>query len=189
MKYQVILADPPWTYKSWSEKGEGRSAANHYKTMPKRDIQRLDVQSVAADDCVLFLWVTMPCLLEGIELIKRWGFTYKTVGFVWIKKNKKSTSTNFWGMGYWTRANAELCLLATKGKIARINRGVHQVVESPVEVHSRKPAEVRDRITKLVGDLPKIELFARENIKGWDAFGNEVKESISIPFKNQIELF
>ena len=115
----------------------------------------------------------MPKLNECFELISNWGFTYKTVAFTWIKKNKKS-NTYFWGMGGWTRANPELCLLATKGNPKRINAGVHSVVDAPIQEHSKKPDEVRDRIVKLMGDLPRIELFARDSVDGWDVWGDEI---------------
>lgn len=123
---------------------------------------------------MLFLWVTAPCLIEGIELITAWGFKYKTVAFTWVKQNKKSDGL-FTGMGYYTRANAEYCLLATKGKILeRKSHGVHSVVLSHIERHSKKPDEVRDRIVRLFGDVPRIELFARQYATGWDCWGNEV---------------
>ena len=144
--------------------------------MQKKDIQDMKdvIDKISNENCVLFLWVTVPCLLEGLELINSWGFTYKTIGFTWIKTNKKSDSL-FWGMGYYTRANTELCLLATKGKpLKRISKSVHQVVMSKIREHSRKPDEVRDRIVKLFGDLPRIELFARQQVDGWDCWGNEV---------------
>jgi N6-adenosine-specific RNA methylase IME4 len=176
-KYQIIYADPPWSYKVWSKKGLGRSAESHYRTMDKIDIQNLKIPS--ADTCTLFLWVTAPCLIEGIELCKAWGFEYKTIGFTWIKKNKKADSL-FWGMGYWTRANAELCLIATKGNPKRVAKNVHQVVYTPIENHSKKPDEVRNRIVKLMGDLPRIELFARQKTDGWDVWGNEVESDITL---------
>jgi N6-adenosine-specific RNA methylase IME4 len=115
----------------------------------------------------------MPKLNEVMEVIKAWGFEYKTCGFTWVKKNKIA-DTWFWGMGRWTRANAELCLLATKGKPKRINAGIHSVIDTPIEKHSKKPVEVRQRIEDLVGDLPRIELFARETADGWDSWGNEI---------------
>lgn len=173
-KYKIIYADPPWSYKVWSNKGKGRSAEHHYPTMSKKDIQNLPIQSITDDDAVLFLWVTAPCLLEGIELIDKWDFEYKTIGFTWVKRNKISNSW-FWGMGYYTRANVELCLLATKGDtLTRISRGVHQIVDDRIMEHSKKPNEVRRRIVDLFGDLSRIELFARERVIGWDAWGNEV---------------
>ena len=106
-KYSVILADPPWQYKVYSKKGLGRSAESHYPTMNIEDIKALPVADIAEKDCALFLWVTFPCLLEGFEVIRAWGFTYKTVAFVWVKQNKKSDSL-FWGMGYWTRSPRNL---------------------------------------------------------------------------------
>ena len=172
-KYNIIYADPPWTFKTYSAKGkEKKSAENHYHCMKKEDIQNLPVQNISADNCVLFLWVTMPCLEEGLELIRKWGFTYKTCGFTWVKRNKKSDSW-FLGLGYWTRANAEICLLATKGQPKRVSKSVHQICDARIMEHSRKPAEIRDRIVQLCGDLPRIELFARQYADGWDCWGNE----------------
>ena len=172
-KYSIIYADPAWSFKVYSDKGKDRSAENHYSCMNVKDIKELPVNNIAKKDCVLLMWVTYPNLLEGIEVIKSWGFTYKTCGFSWVKKNKKADSF-FWGLGYWTRANNEICLLATKGKPKRINKGVHQVVYEPIREHSRKPDCVRDRIVELCGDLPRIELFAREKTDGWDCWGNEL---------------
>lgn len=176
-RYNAIYADPPWQFQAWSRNtGLERSADKHYKTMQKNDIQSMRnvIDRIVAKDCVLFLWVTAPCLLEGIELIKAWGFTYKTIAFTWIKQNKKNNSL-FWGMGYYTRANAELCLLATRGKpLKRVSRTVHSVVLSKIREHSRKPDEVRERIVELFGDIPRIELFARQKVDGWDCWGDEV---------------
>lgn len=172
--YSIIYADPPWVFKTYSDKGKGRSAERHYPTMEKRAIQQIPIQRISARDCALFLWVTAPCLIEGIELISAWGFTYKTVAFTWVKQNKKSDGI-FTGMGYYTRANAEYCLLATRGRVLeRKSRSVSSVVISHIERHSKKPDEVRKRITRLFGDLPRIELFAREQADGWDSWGNEV---------------
>jgi N6-adenosine-specific RNA methylase IME4 len=171
-KYQIIYADPPWSYKGSTKKTRG-GALSHYSTQSKEWIDSLPVKEIADKDCVLFLWVTMPKLNECWELIKNWGFEYKTVAFTWVKKNKISPSW-FWGMGMWTRANAELCLIATKGKPKRISAGVHSVIDTPIERHSKKPGIVRDKIIELLGDLPRIELFNREKISGWDSWGNEV---------------
>jgi N6-adenosine-specific RNA methylase IME4 len=109
---------------------------------------------------------------EALDVIESWGFEYKTVGFTWIKKSKNGN--NSVGMGWYTRSNAEVCLLAKKGKPKVIDHGVRQVVESLREKHSKKPSEVRDRIVKLCGDIPRIELFARDKVKGWDSWGKEV---------------
>lgn len=177
-QYSVIYADPPWQYRTYSKKGQGRSAESHYPTMSLEDIKALPVQMLAAKDCALFLWVTFPCLQEAFEVLEAWGFSYKTVAFVWVKLNRVSESL-FWGMGYWTRANAELCILATKGHPRRADPGIHQVILSHIEEHSKKPDEARDRIVRLMGDVPRIELFARQSPEGWDVWGNEVECSIT----------
>lgn len=179
-KYNVIYADPPWSYHVWSDKGKGRSAESHYSTMSIEDIKKLPIGKLADKDCALFMWITFPLLEEMGEVLKAWGFKYKTVAFVWIKQNKKSDSL-FWGMGYWTRANAEICVLATKGSPKRYSKGIHQVIVSHIERHSKKPEEARKRIEQLMGDVPKIELFAREKADGWDTWGNEAPDGISIP--------
>ena len=174
-KYNIIYADPPWTFETYSDKGKDKSAENHYPCMNIDDIYNLPVQDISAENCVLLMWVTYPLLKEGIKTIEEWGFTYKTCGFSWIKKNKKSDSL-FWGLGYWTRANNEICLLATKGKPKRVGKGVHQVVMSKIQRHSQKPDVVKDRIVELCGDVPRIELFARQATEGWDVWGDEAPE-------------
>lgn len=98
----------------------------------------------------LFLWATFPNLDVALETIRRWGFQYKTAAFVWVKRNRKSPSW-FWGLGNWTRANAEICLLATKGKPKRVSASVHSIIDAPIGRHSEKPAEARDRIVQLAG--------------------------------------
>lgn len=173
-KYSVILADPPWAFRAWSNKGMGRSAEQHYSTMRLENIKALPVADLAAEDCVLFLWATFPMLKEALEVIDTWGFTYKTVAFTWVKENRKSPGL-FWGLGYWTRANAEVCLLATRGSPKRQSAAVHQVILSPIEQHSKKPDAVRERIVALMGDVPRAELFARQETPGWDVWGNEVE--------------
>ena len=139
----------------------------------------LPVETLAEKDCLLFLWATFPQLPEALRLIRAWGFTFKTVAFVWLKLNKKSP-TWFYGMGYWTRGNAEICLLAKRGKPKRRSAGVHQFIISPVEEHSKKPDVTRDKIIELAGDLPRVELFARQKAPGWDVWGNEVDSDLSL---------
>ena len=179
-KYNIIYADPPWTFKTYSVKGkEHKSAECHYPCMNINDIYNLPVQNLADNNCVLFLWVTFPLLQEGLETIKRWGFTYKTCAFNWIKRNKKTDSL-FWGLGYWTRSNSEICLLATKGNPKRLSKSVHQVCEARIREHSRKPDEIRDKIVELCGDVSRIELFARQKTEGWDVWGNEVESDINL---------
>lgn len=174
MKFKCIYADPPWNFKTYSDKGQGRSAEHHYPTMDKEDIFSLPVADIADDDCILFLWVTFPCLLDGLETVKRWGFKYKTLGFCWIKRCKKQTDKLFGGLGYWTRANPEICIIATKGRPKRISKSIHSVVNTPIEQHSKKPDIIRERIVQLIGDVPRIELFARKQSDGWICVGNEI---------------
>lgn len=169
-RYSVIYADPPWSYRN---KGTRAAADRHYSTMNIEEIKALPVSDIAADDCVLFLWATFPMLLEALEAIEAWGFTYKTVAFVWVKRNRKSGGW-FWGLGNWTRSNPEICLLAVKGRPQRVSAAVHSILDSPVGKHSAKPDEARERIVKLLGDIPRIELFARERAAGWDVWGDEV---------------
>ena len=178
-KYGVVYADPPWSYRAYSSKGKKRSAESHYPTMGVGEICALPVAGIASDDCALFLWATFPNLPEAFKVIEAWGFAYKTVAFAWVKRNRKADSL-FWGMGYWTRANAEICLLATKGHPKRASAGVHQVISSHVREHSRKPEEARRRIRRLMGDVPMVELFAREKAEGFDAWGNEVESDIEL---------
>ena len=175
-KYQVIYADPPWDYQQCRLSG---SAKKHYPTMRIEELCALPVAEIADRDCALFLWATFPQLPEALRLIQAWGFVYKTVAFVWLKQNRKAL-TWFYGLGFWTRSNAEICLLATKGHPKRQSAGIHQLVISPVEQHSKKPDEVREKIAALMGDVPRIELFARQQTPGWDVWGNEVENSTAL---------
>ena len=171
-RFSVIYADPPWEFRVYSGKGKQRSAERHYDTASLNDIKALPVPALAADDCALFLWCVMPELPGALDVIKAWGFEYKTAAFTWIKENRSGEGL-FWGMGYWTRANAELCLLATRGAPKRLAMDVHQVVMAPVTEHSRKPEEVRIRIERLLAG-PYLELFARRERPGWVTWGDEV---------------
>jgi len=178
-KYQIIYADPPWSYQNYTNNTASRWVGNHYKTMSIDELCQLPVKDISEKDCILFLWVTPPTLLDGLKLMESWGFKYKTKGFCWLKKNKKADSV-FWGMGYWTRSNTEDCLIGIKGRPKRLNAGIHQVIYSSVRKHSQKPDEVRDKIVSLLGDIPRIELFARQKIEGWDVWGNEVESDIEL---------
>ena len=172
-KYNIIYADPAWHFKSWSKKGNERSAIRHYDCLNINDICNLPVNDIANDDCILFIWVIDSMLPEALQVIKKWNFKYKTVAFTWVKQNKKSDGY-FTGMGYWTRCNPEQCLLATKGNPKRLSKAVRQLIISKRQEHSRKPDEIRKRIIELCGDLPRIELFARNRYKGWESWGNEI---------------
>lgn len=176
-KYNIIYADPPWEYK---ESGGGiRGCAGldqRYKgVMTKQEIFDLPVKDISAETCILFLWVTFPRLEQGFETIKQWGFEYYGLGFDWVKTTKNGTPA--WGMGYYTRQNTEVCLIGVKKKPYRIKplvRDVLSVVHSERREHSRKPDEIRDYIVRICGDIPRIELFARQHADGWDCWGNEV---------------
>jgi N6-adenosine-specific RNA methylase IME4 len=178
-RYAVIYADPPWRFATYSPKGEGRSASAHYRCMAFSDLCRLPIREHAASDCCLVLWTTDPMLPRAMDLIEAWGFTYKTVAFTWAKLNRSVGGTSFsnqdffTGMGYWTRANPEQCLLATIGKPRRRSRAIRQLIISPRRGHSRKPDEAYGRIEDLVPG-PYLELFARSRRPDWTAWGDQV---------------
>jgi N6-adenosine-specific RNA methylase IME4 len=153
--------------------------ADHYRGMSIDNICALPVCDLAADDCVLFLWATYPMLAESLRVIEAWGFTYKTIAFQWLKLNKRG-SGHFFGLGRWTRGNTEPCLLATRGKPIRVSASVSQIIETPLRRHSEKPDEARIKIVELLGDLPRVELFARTKTPGWDVWGNEVESDLDL---------
>lgn len=175
-RYNVIYADPPWSISATAQIPSGRPTARPYVAMRMVDVFSLPVSELAQPDSLLFLWATSPLLPEALYCMKAWGFEFKCVAFTWVKRNKLSAGW-FWGMGWWTRSNPEFCLLGMKGNPKRAFADVHSVVDSPVTVHSRKPAEVRERIVRLCGDVPRVELFAREAAEGWDVWGNEVESA------------
>lgn len=188
-KYQIIYADPPWSYNNWSslktDKLSKKCGRMLYSTMTLEEICALSIDEIADKDCVLFLWATMPCLEQAFRVIKSWGFIYKCCAFTWVKTTSKGIYS---GLGNWTLGNAELCLLATHKTFPKRQKPVKQIVMSNKGKHSEKPREVRKRIVELVGDLPRIELFARkpkelfedESFKGWDVWGNEVESDIDL---------
>ena len=172
LKYGVIYADPPWSFKTFSDKGKDRSPEKHYDVLSHNDICNLPVGNIARDNSVLLMWVIDPLLDKAFEVINAWGFKYKTVAFTWAKLNKTKPGF-FTGLGYWTRGNPEMCLLATKGRPKRIHKDVAQLIISERRKHSEKPLIHKD-IERLV-DGPYIELFARQKpYKNWDYWGNEV---------------
>ena len=176
-KYDIIYADPPWEYPlSGGIKNSRGMAKQHYTTMGIDEVGELPIKRLCTPTALCFLWATFPNIENAIHTISEWGFIYKTAAFVWIKKNK--CGSNFWGMGQYTRANAEVCLLGvskrTKASEQVKSHKIHQIVESVVGRHSEKPNEVRERIVQLLGDIPRIELFAREQVEGWDCWGDEV---------------
>ena len=141
--------------------------------MSTDDLKKLPIQDISDYDCMLFMWTTMPHLPNALSIMKSWGFEYKTSPFVWIKNDKSTNTLKKFGLGYYTQSNAEQVLLGTKGNYWRESRNVKQVIQSSIKEHSRKPDEVRNRIVRLCGDLPRIELFARTRIHGWDVWGND----------------
>lgn len=171
-KYKIIYGDLPLTYTDKALAGN-RGAGCKYDLMTDEELLKLPVDTIADKDCILFLWATWPKIQECLNCIKAWGFEYKTIAFVWIKKSVNGR--NFIGMGGWTRANSEIVLLATKGHPKRINAGISQIIETIPKEHSKKPDIVRNKILQLVGDLPRIELFPRTLVHGWDIFGNDEK--------------
>jgi len=176
-KYNIIYADPAWSFNNKKTGGSMKSgAANQYDVMTLEDMKNLPIQDIAADDCVLVMWWVGSQPQEALDLMKAWGFELKTMsGFNWIKMTKLWKF--FFGMGFWTRAGSELALIATKGKPKPISRSVRSVRQAIAGKHSEKPCEFRDDIVELCGDLPRIELFSRERVENWDAWGNELDDS------------
>jgi N6-adenosine-specific RNA methylase IME4 len=170
--HNIIYADPAWPFDNYSAKGESRNPNRHYDTLSIPQIQALPVGHLAAQNCACFLWVTDPLLDRGIETLKAWGFTYKTVAFTWAKRTRLDTGWHM-GTGYTTRSNPEMCLLGMMGALERESAGVRQLIVEPVREHSRKPDRVADDIVRLFGDLPRVELFARTRRGGWSVWGNE----------------
>jgi len=182
-KYQIIYADPPWSYNdNLSKVSSGdfrfKGANNVYPTQDKEWIRDLPINKIADQDCVLFLWAVSPLLDESFEVIKAWGFDYVTVAFCWVKETPLFNCVA--NLGRWTMGGMELCLLARRGSPKRVKNNIRQVVYDVRTTHSKKPLEVRQRIVDLMGDLPRIELFARQKTEGWDVWGNEVKSDIDL---------
>jgi len=179
-KYNIIYADPAWSFNNKKTGGNMISgSASHYDTMKVDEMCKLPIEALADTDCVLFMWWVGSQPKEAIKLCESWGFTLKTMtGFNWVKLTLLGKL--FFGMGFWTRAGSECCLIAVKGKPKRINAGIRSVIMARAEKHSKKPNIFRKEIIKLCGDIPRIELFAREKLEGFDVWGNEVKNSITI---------
>jgi N6-adenosine-specific RNA methylase IME4 len=181
--FGAIYADPPWSFITRAQarttgKLKGGDRAPPYPTMTREELKALPVVNLAAENCVLFMWACWPNLVEAIELIEAWGFTYKTCAFSWTKADARQIE--MWrddyevqiGTGYWTRANSEPCLLATRGQPKRNHADVRQAIVEPRRQHSRKPDCVPGRIERLVAG-PYLELFARTKRAGWTVWGNQ----------------
>ena len=180
-KYNIIYADPPWSYNKRNNKNTkfGGGAMGHYPTLGFNDIYDLPIDKLSADNCALFLWVTFPKLNQCMKTFEHWGFEYKTIAFNWVKTNKKNDKP-FFGVGYYTKSNTEVCLLGIKGKMKPISNYVSSVIIEPKEQHSKKPSIVRNKIVELFGDIPRVELFARQKTDGWDSWGNEIESDIKV---------
>lgn len=173
-KYQIVYADPPWSYRDKGNAGQ-RGASHKYACMTVDQICSLPIPSIVAPNCLLAMWWVAPMPLEALQVVGAWGFKLKTMkGFTWHKRTKNGLS--HFGMGHWTRSNTEDCLFAVMGQPKRASAAVSQLIEAPRGRHSEKPAEARDRLVKLMGDVRRIELFARVQAAGWDAWGAELEE-------------
>lgn len=201
-KYNLIYADPPWQYSNQSTRA---ATKNHYPTMTFQELKSLNIKSIADNNSILIMWYTSAFARQADALATHWGFEVKTMKlFTWVKLNKnyhqnitkqlkKHSRMNSedvfnlindqlrFGLGNYTRANSEDCLIAVRGKgIQRINKSVSQIILAPIGAHSAKPQEARDRIVQLYGNVPRVELFARQNVNGWDAWGNECINDIEL---------
>ena len=182
-KYDIIYADPPWRFdiagqinENWNTIDNKLASNNIYDTLTINDIKKLQVENIAKKDCLLFLWTTGAHLKEAIELGEAWGFKYSTIGFVWHKQ---------WAhFGNYTMPDTEIVLIFKKGKIPQpfTARNIRQFLSEKRTKHSAKPIEIRHRIEKMFAKASRIELFARppellgakQEVKGWDLWGNEV---------------
>lgn len=192
MNAGVLLADPPWSFSTYS-KPQGqipqRTEVQHYPVMSREELLDMDMGRAAAKDCALFMWVVDSHLDQALELGRAWGFTYKTIAFVWEKTLKGSTGADDeplrMGLGKWTRKESELCLLFTCGKPKRLSGGVRQVIRAPRREHSRKPDEQYERIEALVAG-PYLEIFSRTDRPGWTSWGNQTgKFNQSMQFQQE----
>jgi N6-adenosine-specific RNA methylase IME4 len=169
--FGLIMADPPWTFSAWSEKGEGKNPTQHYECQSLEWVKALPIDALAAENCLLWLWATSPMLPQAIEVMTAWGFTYKTMGF-WSKRTKNGKLG--FGTGYLLRCAGEPFILATRGKVSPGARNVRSVIDAQIGRHSEKPAAAFDAAARLVPDKPRIEVFSRKTRPGWYSWGNEV---------------
>lgn len=187
-KYKVIYADPPWYFGSggvYQDSGRPvRKTSEQYLLTKTKELKNIPIQDICDKDALLFMWTTDQHLPDALELMKSWGFRYCTIAFYWVKKTNKGN--NCYNVGCWTMKSVEMVLLGLHGKPMhfKIKRNVKQLVEAERKQHSQKPDEVRERIVDLVGDLPRIELFARQKRDGWDVWGNEVESDVDLDYKN-----
>lgn len=175
-KYEIVYADPPWQYKeNW-----GNGACEHsYPTMNVESIKALPIQDIVQNSAHLYLWVTNPFLSEGLAVCEAWGFEYKTL-ITWLKTYKDGRPEM--GMGYYFRGCTEHLIFGVKGKKKILNKTTRNFFEAVnPRRHSQKPNCVRNMIVECSGDVPRIELFARQRVKGWDVWGNQVEDDPQLP--------
>ncbi len=198
--FGAILADPPWAFNLWwggrvsqgsvPKSVPSRATVPHYEIMTEDELNALPIGELAAKDSVLFLWTCWPVLQWSLRTIEAWDFAYKTCGFCWVKAHAgqidmfKDDIDPHMTLGYWTRSNSEVCLLATRGKPKRLNANIKQAIIEPRREHSRKPDGIHERIERLVAG-PYLELFARQSRPGWTTWGNEVGKFDPPPSKSQ----
>jgi N6-adenosine-specific RNA methylase IME4 len=171
MHYGVILADPPWSYETFSEKGKLKSADHHYSVMHFYEIQNLPVHMLGADNSVLVMWATQAMLVEALEVMEAWGYTYKTAG-AWAKQSPQGRSWAF-GTGYIFRSAAEFYIVGTIGQPRSAVRNIRNLIVAPTRGHSRKPDVMHENLERMFPGVPKCELFARQSRAGWDTWGKE----------------
>lgn len=186
--FQIILADCPWRYAD-EKNNDPNMGGITYPTMTAEELGKLQIKKIADKNCLLFMWATMPLLPEAIYVMAQWGFKYTTCAFVWVKLNPTGIFEKqekdvilrkgvYSGLGHWTNGNIEVCLLGKKGIPKRLAKNVKQVIFFPRGKHSQKPDETYDRILQLTGDLPRVELFARQKREGWITIGNEINTTV-----------
>ena len=172
MKFSLILADPPWSFRDRCNAGK-RGVVHKYPVLTIEQLKALPVADVADDDCLLAMWWVPTQPMEALALVEAWGFKFMTMkGFTWHKRTKNFKSHI--GMGTLTRANTEDCLFAKRGRPKRIDAAVRQFMDELKGEHSRKPRETRWRLERLLGDVPRLELFARERVPGWTSLGLDI---------------
>lgn len=189
MSYSIIYADPPWSFGSSAYQDGGRKGVPvdyHYPVMDTKDICLLPIKDIADQNSALFIWTTDAHLPDCLQVMKAWGFEYRTVAFVWVKRYSSGKPCVL--VAPWTLKSTELCLLGIRGSPKRVVTNIRALVEAERTKHSKKPDEVRQRIERMFGDVSRVELFARSQTQGWDVFGNEVEGSIRLLTQRAVDV-
>lgn len=186
-KYNLIIADPPWQY---ATPGYNGGTLKHYECMNLTEICKLPVQNLADTDCALFLWTTAPMMAKAQQVIEAWGFTYKTIFFNWVKTTKDKQKPTQRIPGWYTRNCVEYLLVATRGNMNQYrdkSLNLSSLFYEYSPAHSRKPDYPMNKIVQMYGDLPRLEMFARRKLYGWDCWGNQVNEQVSVQYTLQVQ--